>query len=115
MRKTLATLAIAMITFGCATTPPPSSDTPDTVFYDVAAVTLTVHGLSCPLCANNLDGQLMRIDGITSAEIDLDTGAIAVQFAEGAAVTRSQISRAVTDAGFTLRDITIPEETEEEK
>ena len=105
MRMLPILVALALISIGCATTPTSSGDLPDRVFADVAGITLTVHGLSCPLCANNLDGQLMRIDGVESADIDLDTGAITVIFGEAAEVTQGQIARAVRDAGFTLREI----------
>ena len=30
-------------------------------------VVLTVYGLSCPLCSNNLNGQLRRIEGVEDA------------------------------------------------
>ncbi len=115
MKTMLAILAAALFSAGCATLQQPSNGNPDEVLSDAAGITLTVHGMSCPLCANNLDGQLMRVPGITSAEIDLDTGAITVLFAENAEVTRGQVHRAVSDAGFTLRDIAALEDAQEEK
>jgi copper chaperone CopZ len=69
------------------------------------SVVLDVKGLSCPLCSNNLDGQLRRIDGIERAVIDLQTGAVTVHLAEGHAVTRARLARAVADAGFTLHAV----------
>ncbi len=68
-------------------------------------VVLTVHGLSCPLCSNNLDGQLRRIDGVQEARIDLQTGAVSVRLREGHTVSRRDLARAVEDAGFTLKKI----------
>ncbi len=50
-------------------------------------VMLTVYGLSCPLCSNNLDGQLRRIPGVANAAIDLKTGAVKVTFTDGHRVT----------------------------
>jgi copper chaperone CopZ len=76
---------------------------------DLAAsreVVLTVHGLSCPLCSNNLDGQLGNVDGVEGASIDLKTGAVTVRLAEGHSVTAVDLTGAVGDAGFTLKAIT---------
>ena len=74
-------------------------------------VVLTVHGLSCPLCSNNLDGQLRRIPGVANAAIDLKTGAVTVTFTDGHRVTRADLGKAVEDAGFTLKDIRLAGET----
>lgn len=68
-------------------------------------VTLTAYGLSCPLCANNLDGQLLKVDGVQSADIDLQTGAVTVRLTKGHSVTPAQLANAVKNAGFTLKDI----------
>ena len=74
-------------------------------------VVLTVYGLSCPLCSNNLDGQLRRIPGVANARIDLKTGAVTVTFTDGHRVTRADLGKAVEDAGFTLKDIQLAGET----
>jgi copper chaperone CopZ len=66
---------------------------------------LTVFGLSCPLCSNNLDGHLRRIDGVEDATINLDTGEVTARFAPGHDVSGARLARAVRDAGFTLKDI----------
>jgi len=68
-------------------------------------VVLTVHGLSCPLCSNNLDGQLQRIESVENVEINLKTGAVTVGLADGHAVTEKQLADAVKAAGFTLAEI----------
>ncbi len=72
---------------------------------DARAVVLTVYGLSCPLCSNNLTGQLKRIPGVEEVEIDLNTGAVSVQLAEGHEVSRWHWLNAVEQAGFTLKDV----------
>jgi copper chaperone CopZ len=68
-------------------------------------VVLTVHGLSCPLCSNNLTGQLKKISGVDGAGIDLNTGAVTVNLAEGHTVTAADLAGAVKNAGFTLKEI----------
>ena len=68
-------------------------------------VVLIVHGLSCPLCSNNLDGQLKKVAGVEDASIDLKTGAVTVRLAEGHSVTSGDLAGAVKNAGFTLKKI----------
>ena len=68
-------------------------------------VLLTVHGLSCPLCSNNLSGRLMQVVGVVRADIDLNTGAVTVALAEGHAVTAQSLADAVETAGFTLKEL----------
>lgn len=79
---------------------------------EVQRVVLTVHGLSCPLCAHNLDGQLLKIKGVEKATIDLDTGTVDVRMKKGHAVTRKAIEKAVDDSGFSLKKIEVKVETE---
>lgn len=94
---------------GCAAVPS-SGDAEDFSRVDLSSareVTLTVHGLSCPLCASNLDGQLLRIAGVEGASLDLKTGAATVRLAEGHAVTAADLANAVANAGFTLKAIRV--------
>ena len=108
MRKNwlVMTILVGMLS-GCATTevterPGASSDL-DLSF--AREVVLTVHGLSCPLCANNLDGQLKNVAGVESASIDLKTGAVTVRLSEGHSVSAGDLAGAVENAGFTLKKI----------
>ena len=68
-------------------------------------VIITAYGLSCPLCANNLDGQLTKIDGVESAVIDLASGSIVIGLADKHSVKAKQLIEAVDNAGFTLKNI----------
>lgn len=83
----------------------PEGGTPAPPQTDASTVVLTVYGLSCPLCSNNLTGQLKRIPGVEQVEIDLNTGAVSVRLAEGRSVSRWQWLNAVEQAGFTLKDV----------
>lgn len=102
-----AVALIAGFLVGCATTDTRRASTDKLEDQPLPSrnVVLTVHGLSCPLCSNNLDGQLRRIDGVEEATIDLKTGAVSVRLAEAHSVSRADLARAVEDAGFTLRKI----------
>ena len=104
MLTALSGLLIVML--GCRTLSP-DTDAADRDARPLTAlrVELDVHGLSCPLCANNLDGQLMRIDGVDAATIDLHTGVVLVELVEGHLVTHGQLRKAVDDAGFSLRAV----------
>ncbi len=66
------------------------------------AATLWVNGLGCPLCASNLDKQLMRVPGVEAVTIDMGTGTSRVALRADAAVSPAQLGEAVEDAGFTL-------------
>jgi copper chaperone CopZ len=94
----LCVSASLLILIGCATPADPADQTP----VSGTAVVLTVYGMSCPLCSNNIDGQLEKIDGVESVHIDLDTGAVTVGLTEGHSVTHEQLESAVKAAGFTL-------------
>jgi copper chaperone CopZ len=108
MNRLLSVVAVAaVVSFGCGTTSVPDGGARGGR-VDLSAsqeVVLTVHGLSCPLCANNLDGQLRRIEGVEKASIDLKTGAVTVVLAEGHSVSSGDLAGAVENAGFTLKKI----------
>lgn len=71
------------------------------------SVTLTVYGMSCPLCSNNLDGQLEKIPGVEKIDVNLDSGAVTLRLGNNHTVTPQQISEAVKAAGFTLAELEI--------
>lgn len=72
-------------------------------------VELVVFGLSCPLCASNLESQFRRIPGVAGQRMDLDSGVIHVQVRQGGFVPVASLRRAVSDAGFTLQEIRLVE------
>ncbi len=103
----LAIILIAGVSAGCATT---GTEKLHGGLYAVdlsssREVVLTVHGLSCPLCSNNLDGQLRRIKGVEAATIDLKTGAVSVRLSASHSVSSEDLAGAVKNAGFTLKKI----------
>lgn len=107
MKHVLILLAVLLsgLVAGCRTPGAPAAATPAATLGAARQVVLTVHGLSCPLCASNLDGQLKRIPGVEAATIDLKTGAVTVNLAANHLVLRSDFQKAVDAAGFTLKDI----------
>ncbi len=88
---------------GCATTG--SYESREENFAGYTKVALTVHGLSCPLCANNLDSQLEKIEGVTDISTDLKSGTVTVSLKEGHTVTSEDFVTAVKNSGFTLKGV----------
>ena len=77
----------------------------DTLFTAGQTIILAVHGLSCPLCASNIENGFRKVDEIESSSIDLKTGEVTVKLKEGSSVTRARLAKAVADSGFTLKEI----------
>lgn len=69
------------------------------------SVELSALGLSCPLCAHNLDKQLKMIEGVESADVDLSSGIVRVAFEDTACITPRQLITSVEDAGFSVTRI----------
>jgi copper chaperone CopZ len=63
---------------------------------------LYVNGLGCPLCATNIDKQLMRLPGVSGVQVDLSDGKVTLAMGGKERPSPHQISEAVEDAGFTL-------------
>ena len=102
-------LAAGLLT-GCAGTPRPApAATTDTAApLTGSSATLVVHGMSCPLCASNVDTQLLNVPGVESVRVDMGTGEVKVALAPEARVTRAQLAKAVDSSGFTLVEVRVP-------
>jgi len=75
----------------------------DTTLVKGPSTTMLVHGMSCPLCAKNVDIELRRIKGVSFVTADLGEGHVVVTLDGSAPVTRGQLARAVNDSGFTIK------------
>lgn len=69
------------------------------------SVLLYVKGMSCPLCASNLDLQLERVRGVKTINVDLGVGTVEVTFDGDVRPSPFELHKAVEDAGFTLAKI----------
>ena len=103
MNKAMLILCVSgvLALIGCTssqTTPTVSTEMPNGL-----TASMIVHGLSCPLCANNLDRYLMTVPGVEGVKIDLGAGRVTVQIASGTIVTPIQLEQAVKDSGFTFK------------
>ncbi len=77
-------------------------------FIESDRAKLTVFGLSCPLCATNVEKALTSIPGVRSASIDLSSGGVNLLLDPARPIRSTDIARAVKNAGFTLRAIELP-------
>ena len=110
--KTLTTVTTTIVSSvvllaGCTSTPTTGAHADgvaDTAIVGTSA-TLVVHGMSCPLCANNVDKQLLTVQGVQSVSVDMGTGEVVVEIDPQAGVTTSQLAKAVDDSGFTLAEV----------
>ncbi len=105
---------------GCAATVSPDASaasdrggaafTGDTRPIEADEATLVVRGLSCPKCANNVNLQLDKVEGVGETHIDMGTGEVRVVFEPLAPThpSKARLARAITDAGFTIVDIRTP-------
>ena len=66
-------------------------------------IELKVEGMTCGGCVNSVQNALNRIDGISSAIADLDSGIVTVDFDSGI-IQQSIISESIAEAGF---DVTV--------
>ncbi|MCI0362522.1 MAG: heavy-metal-associated domain-containing protein [Phycisphaerales bacterium] len=83
--------------------PPDERLEPDTAL-------LWVRGMGCPQCANNVDAQLMKVEGVESVKIDMGSGKVTVSLTPGKHPTRDQLANAIDQTGFTLVKVQMPKD-----
>ena len=64
--------------------------------------TLTVTGMSCPMCSTNLELELTDHPMIGEVSINLETSAVVVGFVGRTHPTQLELANLVHDAGYTL-------------
>jgi len=70
------------------------------------SATLVVKGLSCPLCATNVDKQLLAVRGVSDVRVDLGSGEVTLAFSPiEQRPSRAELRRAIVDSGYTLVEI----------
>jgi len=111
MYKFALILSLLLIVSGCQSTGT-SHSSPTTTAASTPlpgnSATLIVFGMGCPMCAKNIDRQLLRVRGVDKVDVDLGNGAVAVKFAPDAHPEREQIVAAVEASGFTLVEMRQP-------
>lgn len=75
------------------------------LYAQIEELILRVDGLACPFCAFGLEKKIMKLQGVTSYDVDMKVGKVHVGLAEDARLELDKIRAAVKDAGYTLRGI----------
>ncbi|HDJ2489947.1 TPA: copper chaperone CopZ [Staphylococcus aureus] len=60
---------------------------------------LNVEGMSCGHCKSPVESALNNIDGVTSADVNLENGQVSVQY-DDSKVAVSQMKDAIEDQGY---------------
>ena len=68
----------------------------------VSELTLPIEGMTCASCVNRVERFLRRTDGVSQANVNLATEQATVTF-DPLVVGRSELERAVEDAGYNVR------------
>lgn len=66
-------------------------------------VTLQVQGMSCNHCKQSVTDALSNLNGVSSVNVDLETGKVDVTYDENI-VTLDQMREAVEDQGYEVVD-----------
>ncbi|MEU2252853.1 MULTISPECIES: copper ion binding protein [Nocardia] len=64
----------------------------------MATTTYTVKGMTCGHCVSSVKTEIGKIDGVTSVDVDLATGAVRVDSA--APLADADVAAAVDEAGY---------------
>ena len=66
----------------------------------MSTTTFIVKGMTCGHCVNHVTEEVKKIAGITSVEVELESGAVAVT--ADTEITLAQMEVAVVEAGYEL-------------
>ena len=69
----------------------------------MAEAVLKVTGMTCGHCVKAVSGALQRIEGVRSANVDLEQGRAVVEYDEGC-TTPEELKRAVMDEGYSAEE-----------
>jgi len=104
---------------GCASSQSTAStDTEQTITYTATAeetaliksdqplppgpIVMYMNGLSCPLCATNIDQQVEKLPGVSDVKVDLSTGKVKANLIGPSTPSPRQLANAADAAGVTL-------------
>jgi len=74
-------------------------------FADDSPYQIRVDGLSCPFCSYGIEKKLRALPGVKQVEVNMESGMVTVHMIPETTVSDEQLKKAVTDAGFTPREI----------
>jgi copper chaperone CopZ len=73
----------------------------------VKVIKVGVDGFTCSLCAKGVEGQFKALDFIKSVQTDLKNTTFTMKAKDSPQISYKSISDAITDGGFTLREILV--------
>ena len=76
-------------------------------YSQLTKATIGVDGFTCSLCAKGVQGQFESLDFVKSVKADLKNTQFVLTFNSKPAINIKDLNNAVTDGGFTVRDISI--------
>src|SRR5512133_2577018 len=80
----------------------PSKSEPKNFPGKIETVTLPVEGMTCASCVARVERALKKVEGVTSAAVNLATEKATVGF-DPSRVTLDKLQAAVSDSGYTLK------------
>jgi copper chaperone len=73
----------------------------------VTKATVGVDGFTCSLCAKGVEGELKSLDFVKSVKTNIKATTFDLTFKSNSNIIISRIAEAISDGGFTLRDIKV--------
>jgi copper chaperone len=68
---------------------------------DMSTATYTVSGMTCSHCVNSVQEEVGQVTGVSSVDVDLETGRVTVT--SDAPLDVAQVRAAVEEAGYELK------------
>ncbi|MBS1517133.1 MAG: heavy-metal-associated domain-containing protein [Bacteroidetes bacterium] len=80
---------------------------PDYSFPQLTKAIIGVDGFTCSLCAKGVEEQFKTLDFVKSVKADIKKTEFTISFKTKPAINVKELNSAVTDGGFTIRDIKV--------
>jgi len=73
---------------------------------NAATIEMKVYGLVCGFCAQGIEKTLRKHPATADVVVSLENKLVAVSTKEGADIPDAELTKALTDAGYDVKDIT---------
>jgi copper chaperone CopZ len=74
-------------------------------FVQAATIEMNVNGLVCAFCAQGIEKQLRKFPATADVVVSLEQKLVAVALKDGQDISDAELRRALTNAGYTVKDI----------
>ena len=72
---------------------------------EAATIEMTVNGLVCAFCAQGIEKKLKKFPATAEVLVSLEHRLVAVSLKDGQDIPDADLRKALTDAGYTVKDI----------